>query len=573
MSCLLPQFKCLPETFSFHPKTHFHPTIQLLKCKESIYFRAQCLLSTASPPTSTATATAIDVEKLLLRYLDDKPNPAAADRPWTYVGTVGPPTEVNFGASLATETILTSEEATIAAASAEAVALAKSAVRVAKEAAMMVSHKSSITAGGKAAVVTSESNTVSEIRRVGVAGDLKTAATELWGNFPLQYPIIKEDDFFSISEELKLLPPEFPDVAVRSRRQSERKTRRAKAAEETVANSVNFGSTSRKRRTYSQDTSLTDPLRYLRGITSGSRLLTAAEEHKMSEGIQDLLKLEKLREQLAEHCGGQPTFAQWADAAGVDQKILNKRLKYGTQCKNKMIKSNIRLVVSIAKNFSGAGMDIQDLVLEGCKGLVKSVEKFDASKGFKFSTYAHWWIKQAVRKSLNEQTRTIRLPSHIVESAYKVKAASKELYCDTGRKPNKEQVAEATGLSMKRIEAVLLAPKNPISLDQKTGLNQDLNPLDVISDPDEESPEDLLIKQLMLKDLEKVLDTLRWNEKIVIRMRFGLGDGRMRTLQEIGEALGVSRERIRQIEMCALRKLRSKRRAKHLQQYASTCAH
>lgn len=187
---------------------------------------------------------------------------------------------------MATETILTSEEATIAAASAEAVALAKSAVRVAKEAAMMVSHKSSITAGGKAAVVTSESNMVSEIRQVGVAGDLKTAATELWGNFPLQYPIIKEDDFFPISEELKPLPPEFPDVAVRSRRQSERKTRRAKAAEETVANSVNFGSTSRKRRTYSQDTSLTDPLRYLRGITSGSRLLTAAEEHKMSEGIQ-----------------------------------------------------------------------------------------------------------------------------------------------------------------------------------------------------------------------------------------------------------------------------------------------
>ncbi|KAI8545657.1 hypothetical protein RHMOL_Rhmol07G0056600 [Rhododendron molle] len=522
-----------------------------VKCKESILIRSQGVLSTASPPTSTATARTIDVEKLLLLYLEDKPNPTAADRPWTYVGTVGPPTEANFGASLATETILTSEEATIAAAAAEAVALAKSAVRVAKEAAMMVSHKSLTTADVKAAVVAksavrvakeaammvshknlttadvkaavvaSEANMLSEIRQVGVVGDLTAAATELWGNFPLQYPSIKEDDLFPINEELKHLLTEFPDVAVRSRRQSERKARRAE---------------------------------------------------KASAKTTDLLKLEKLREVYAEHCGNQPTFAEWADAAGVDQKILSKRLKYGIQCKEKMIVSNMRLVVSIAKKFCGVGMDIQDLVLEGCRGLVKSAEKFDASKGFKFSTYAHWWIKQAVRKSLNDQTRTISLPPRMVEAAYKVKAASKQLYCDTGRHPKSEEVSEVTGLSMKRLEAVLLAPKSSISLDQKTGFNLDLNPLDVIAAPDEVPVEELLTRRTMMQDLEKVLNTLRWNERHVIRLRFGLGDGRTKTLQEIGESMGVSRERIRQIELTALRKLKNKRRSKHLQQYAATCA-
>ncbi|KAG5538941.1 hypothetical protein RHGRI_019482 [Rhododendron griersonianum] len=555
MSCLLPQFKCLPDTFSFHPKTpHFHPPIHLLKCKESILIRSQCVLSTASPPTSTATARTIDVEKLLLLYLEDKPNPAAADRPWTYVGTVGPPTEANFGASLATETILTSEEATIAAAAAEAVALAKSAVRVAKEAAMMVSHKSLTTADVKAAVVAksavrvakeaammvshkslttadvkaavvaSEANMLSEIRQVGVAGDLTAAAAELWGNFPLQYPSIKEDDLFPINEQLKHILTEFPDVAVRSRRQSERKARRAEAAEKASAKTtVSVKSTSRKKRTSSQD--MTDPLRYLRGTTSGSRLLTVAEEHQLSEGIQDLLKLEKLREVYVEHYGNQPTFAQWADAADVDQKILSKRLKYGIQCKEKMIVSNMRLVVSIAKKFCGVGMDIQDLVLP-----------------------------------------------RMIEEAYKVKAASKQLYCDTGRHPKSEEVSEVTGLTMKRLEAVLLAPKSAISLDQKTGFNLDLNPLDVIADPDEVPVEELLTRRTMMQDLEKVLNTLRWNERHVIRLRFGLGNGRTKTLQEIGESMGVSRERIRQIELTALRKLKNKRRSKHLQQYAATCA-
>ncbi|KAA8520326.1 hypothetical protein F0562_014582 [Nyssa sinensis] len=554
MSCLLPQFKWLPDTFSVNFRAHHHPTTQSSKSREPIYFRTQCVLSTASPLTSTATTTVLDMEKLQFPSLEAHSNSVIASRTWTYIGAVGPPsppTETNFKATLAAETILTSEEAVIAAAAAEAVALAKAAVKVAKDAAMMVSNNHATKSDSEPEIVPSEAN-VFQFERASLARLIPTERVE------------------PTHEELELLLSQLSSsIAVRSRRQTERKAKRARAAEKAAASvvSVKSGSTSRKKRASLQDVDYSDPLRYLRGTTTTSRLLTATEEQELSEGIQDLLKLEKLHEELAERCGGQPTLTQWAAAAGVDRKTLRTRLNYGSLCKDKMIKSNIRLVISIAKNYQGVGMNLQDLVQEGCRGLVRGAEKFDASKGFKFSTYAHWWIKQAVRKSLSDQSRTIRLPFHMVEATYRVKEARKQLYSENGRHPDNEEVAEATGLSMKRLTAVLLTPKAPRSLDQKIGINQDLKPSEVIADPDAETLEDLLTKQFMKQDLEKVLDTLNPREKQVVRWRFGLEDGRMKTLQEIGELMGVSRERIRQIESCAFRKLKNKRRTKHLQQY------
>eukprot|EP00262_Sarcandra_glabra_P022268 TRINITY_DN9827_c0_g1_i2.p1 TRINITY_DN9827_c0_g1~~TRINITY_DN9827_c0_g1_i2.p1 ORF type:complete len:570 (-),score=109.37 TRINITY_DN9827_c0_g1_i2:161-1870(-) len=566
MASLLPQFKCPADTVTIHFRPHHHNN--LLKTRDPVCFRGQCISST--------TIAVVDMEKLRIPSLEAHSASVATVRPLTYVGAIGPPAKANFGAALATETLFMREEAVIAAASAEAVALAKAAVEVAKDAALMVSNSPSMKSDkpvdfpSEADILLLERARLTEMERVGTIADSTAAETRPDEVHTIQFCIKDIGKPTPSDNEIELLHMQHSkSTAVKSGRQTERRARRAKAAEKAALNviSVKSGSSGRKKRSTVQDIDYSDPLRYLRGTTSTARLLTATEELELSEGIQDLLKLEKLQEELGERCGGKPTFAQWAAAAGVDQKTLRKRLNYGILCKDRMIKSNIRLVISIAKNYQGAGMNLQDLVQEGCRGLVRGAEKFDASKGFKFSTYAHWWIKQAVRKSLSDQSRTIRLPFHMVEATYRVREARKQLYSENGRHPDNEEVAAATGLSMKRLTAVLLTPKAPRSLDQKIGINMNLKPSEVIADPDAETAEDVLIKQFMKQDLDKVLDSLNPREKQVIRWRFGLEDGRMKTLQEIGELMGVSRERIRQIESCAFRKLKNKRRTKNLRQY------
>ncbi|KAL3832877.1 hypothetical protein ACJIZ3_007613 [Penstemon smallii] len=590
MSCLLPQFKCSPDTFAVNFKSH-----SLSSKRDSFAFRTQCILSTTSTPTLTleleklqlpsleqhitnsvsadrswktaaSTTSVLELEKLKLPSLDTDSLPVSSNKSWSYFGAVSSSSsEATLGATLPTETLITSEEAVIAAAASEALALAKAAVKFAKDAAMMVNHNKSTNSETSTSPVlpkldTSISGSHHLAEKVGTL-DSKVAEIGLGP---------ESDDPEPSAEELEFLEAQLStSIAVRSNRQTERKARRSKAAEKAAANivSVKSDSKSRKKRSSVHEVDYSDPLRYLRGTTSTSRLLTASEEQVLSEGIQGQLKLERLKEEIKERCGGEPTLAQWAAAAGIDQKTLRKRINYGILCKDKMIKSNIRLVISIAKNYQGAGMNLQDLVQEGCRGLVRGAEKFDATKGFKFSTYAHWWIKQAVRKSLSDQSRTIRLPFHMVEATYRVKEARKQLFSENGRQPNNEEVAEATGLSMKRLTAVLLTPKAPRSLDQKIGFNMDLKPSDVISDPEAETSEELLIKQFRKEELARVLDTLNPREKQVVKWRFGLEDGRMKTLQEIGELMGVSRERIRQIESCAFRKLKNKKRTKQLQQY------
>ncbi|PON87469.1 RNA polymerase sigma factor [Trema orientale] len=555
MSCLLPQFNCKPDTFSTKFQFQFQFQSQLRSHSSSSSARIsscsapQCVVSTTSTSTSTSTSLQT-MEKLSLLSLDTTSQSLAANTPWTSTLPVPPPTttQTNFQSTIAAETLLTSEEAVIAAAAAEAVTLAKAAVKVAKDAAALLLKQPPATT--TTTLLSSQPHYL----------DTKTIQQPP----PPPPPRLGDEQLQTLQEDQLS-----NSIAVRSRRQTERKARRDKAAEKAASNvvSVKSGSNTRKKPTSLQDVDHSDPLRYLRATTTTSRLLTATEEIQLSEGIQDLLKLEKLREELAERCGSEPTFAQWAAAAGVDHKTLRKRINYGILCKDKMIKSNIRLVISIAKNYQGAGMNLQDLVQEGCRGLVRGAEKFDATKGFKFSTYAHWWIKQAVRKSLSDQSRTIRLPFHMVEATYRVKEARKQLYSENGRHPDDKEVAEATGLSMKRLAAVLLTPKAPRSLEQKIGINMNLKPSEVIADPDAETSEDVLIKQFMKEDLNKVLDSLNPREKQVIRWRFGMEDGRMKTLQEIGELMGVSRERIRQIESCAFRKLKNKKRTKHLQHY------
>ncbi|XP_042410973.1 RNA polymerase sigma factor sigB-like isoform X2 [Zingiber officinale] len=476
--------------------------------------------------------------------------------------------------TLASDKLLSDEEAVISAAAAEAVALAREALELAKNAAKMMGMNPFVE------VENLESSSDAEIKwleRMSLIGT-ELGGTNHSADAETEYPQANfspdqflHTDCFSFTYSESQITEHAESIAVGSARLTERRARRARAAEKATAGvtSLKSGLSGKKKRSM-QEVDYSDPLRYLRGTTNTTRLLTAAEEIRLSEGIQDLLKLERLKETLAERHGCQPTFAQWAAAAGVDRKSLRKRLTLGTFSKDKMIKSNIRLVISIAKNYLGTGLNIQDLVQEGCRGLVRGAEKFDASKGFKFSTYAHWWIKQSVRKFLSEHSRTIRLPYHMVEASYRVREAEKRLHRENGRHPGTEEVAVATGLSMKKLEAVMLTPKAPISLDQKIGFNESLKPTDVIAHPDAETSEDMLIKQFMRQDLNKVLDTLNPKEKQVVRWRFGLEDGRMKTLQEIGELMGVSRERVRQIESSALRKLKSKKRTNNLRRYIVT---
>ncbi|KAJ6854997.1 RNA polymerase sigma factor sigB-like [Populus alba x Populus x berolinensis] len=540
---------------------------------EPFCFRAQCALSSASPSTSTAV---LNLEKLRLPSLESHSDSIAANRPWTYIGGIGPPKEPLFGTSLATETLIINDEAVIAAAAAEAVALARAAVKVAKEAAEMAKNYCSMNTEIKIPIA-STADSFSSMwslltgkERADIIGVPFSAETGLREECSTQYPTEESECFGPTHEELALLQKQLSEsIVVRSKRQTQRKAKRARAAEKADANFVFMKSSSacKKKHVPVQEVDQSDPLRFFRGASTSSRLLSATEEVELSEGIQDLLKLERIEEELKERFGGKPSFAQWAAAARVDQMTLRKRLNYGVLCKDKMIKSNIRLVISIAKNYQGAGMNLQDLVQEGCRGLARGAEKFDASKGFKFSTYAHWWIRQAVRRSLSDQSRTIRLPFHMVDATYRVKEARKQLYSENGRHPDDKEVAEATGLSMKRLSAVLLTPKAPRSLDQKMGFNMDLKLSEVTADPEAETAEDLLMKEFMKKDLERVLESLSPRENQVIRWRFGMEDGRMKTLQEIGELMGVSRERIRQIELSAFRKLKNKNRTKQLRQY------
>ncbi|KAG2305445.1 hypothetical protein Bca52824_034096 [Brassica carinata] len=573
-SCLLPYFKCQPDSFSIHFRTSYPVSKH---SKGSVFFQPQCAVST-SPPLLTST---LDVSKLTLPSFDTNSDSRTSDRQWNYTQTIGPSTEAKYLEALASETLLTSDEAVVAAAAAEALALARAALKVAKDATLFSNtHNAKPSVSSSAPDKRSKWDQFTEKERAGILGHLAVSDTgvvsdRITAHAPPECKKEPSDDLSPEKQDVEPLEEEEEELvavssAVRSTRQTERKARRAKGLEKTASgmqSSVKTGSSSRKKRVASQEIDHNDPLRYLRMTTSSSKLLTAREEQQLSEGIQDLLKLERLQTELTERCGHQPTFGQWASAAGVDQKTLRKRITHGTQCKDRMIKSNIRLVISIAKNYQGAGMDFQDLVQEGCRGLVRGAEKFDATKGFKFSTYAHWWIKQAVRKSLSDQSRMIRLPFHMVEATYRVKEARKQLYSETGKQPKNEEVAEATGLSMKRLMAVLLSPKPPRSLDQKIGINLNLKPSEVISDPEAETSEDILMKQFMREDLDKVLDSLGTREKQVIRWRFGMEDGRMKTLQEIGETMGVSRERVRQIESSAFRKLKNKKRNYHLQQY------
>jgi len=305
--------------------------------------------------------------------------------------------------------------------------------------------------------------------------------------------------------------------------------------------------------------SIDDPVRmYLKEI--GKVQLLSAEEEidiamRMEHGDEAATMLEK-----GEGEDGHPLTDE-------EKQHCQKLVEDGNVAKRSLAEANLRLVVSIAKRYVGRGMLFLDLIQEGNLGLIKAVEKFDYRKGYKFSTYATWWIRQAITRAIADQARTIRIPVHMVETINKLIRISRQLLQEYGREPTPEEIAKAMGISEAKVREIIKIAQEPVSLETPIGEEEDSHLGDFIADDDTPAPAEMASHALMREQLWDVLNTLTPREEKVLRLRFGLDDGNQRTLEEVGREFKVTRERIRQIEAKALRKLRHPSRSKKLKDY------
>ena len=295
---------------------------------------------------------------------------------------------------------------------------------------------------------------------------------------------------------------------------------------------------------------------YLKGIGKVS-LLTHEEEITLGKTVQKMMALEAIREDLEESLGETPSKEVWAAKANLSVADLENAIEAGLHAKSRMVKANLRLVVSIAKKYSGSKLEMMDLIQEGNLGLNRGVEKFDPLKGYRFSTYAYWWIRQAITRAIADTGRTIRLPIHVNEKLTKLRKAQRKLSQSLGRPATLAELAEELSTTVEKVRQLRMQRRTPLSLDMKVGSEQNTE-LGALLEADIQLPEEYATQNLLKNDLRRLLNKLTDRQSDVIRMRFGLDSGSKMTLAQVGNNLEISRERVRQIERKALRTLRRK---------------